>query len=395
MLAMSNASPRKPQPFPSAAAITVEEVLDSITVWVTSRRSRVREFFLDFDRLRSGRCSKSQFARGLNLIGMRLSAAEADVLACHFAEESAQERTKADFKVNYERFCEIVENLTELRARRQEPEPYPRSDFVASASTAEWSHTMLSPVKKVQAKTLEKRVRLLEYFQDFDALRKGMCTQGQVKTVFTILGLDKEIEQADFKALQDCYSRADGMFCYAEFCNDMDLAVSQTSETDPLMQLSSLESTPTSPLSARRNRQFLSEEKKQKVYDLEEKIRARVKFRRCLLRPAFQDLDRTRRGHVTRSQFARVMCMNGFELTNVDVDNLCGVYCDMGNLTEFNYLDFCMSCDPINSYEKGEAMSGTAMENLPKYFDAFGQVTPRQFPRIANCTPRSPLVAAP
>jgi hypothetical protein len=87
--------------------------------------------------------------------------------------------------------------------------------------------------------------------------------------------------------------------------------------------------------------------------------------------------------------------MNGFELTNVDVDNLCGVYCDMGNLTEFNYLDFCMSCDPTNSYEKGEAMSGTAMENLPKYFDAFGQVTPRQFPRIANCTPRSPLVAAP
>jgi Ca2+-binding EF-hand superfamily protein len=249
---------------------------------------------------------------------------------------------------------------------------------------------MLSPVKKVQAKVAEKRVRLYEYFQDFDALRKGLCTQGQVKTVFTILGIDKEIDLADFRALQDCYTRDDGMFCYLDFCNDIERAFVQPPERDPLAQLASSNASFASTLSPRRNRQFLSDERRQKVFELEEKIRARVRFRRCLLRAAFQDLDRTHRGHVTRTQFARIMGMLGFELNEEDVHNLCGVYCDMGNLTEFNYLDFCMSCDPQEQYEVGTA---SEEENHPKYFDVFERITPRQFPRL-DATGRSAVSGA-
>jgi Ca2+-binding EF-hand superfamily protein len=248
-------------------------------------------------------------------------------------------------------------------------------------------------VKKLQSKVVEKRVRLYEHFQDFDNLRKGVCTIGQVKTVFTILGLDKEVSRDDFKALEDYYSRDDGMFCYGDFCYDIDLAFTQPGlERDPLTQLTMPDASSTLP--ARRNKQFLDDTQQQKVYDLEERIRAKVKFRRTLLRPAFQDMDRTRRGHVTRSQFGRVMVMLGFELGEDDINDLCGVYCDIGNLREFNYLDFCKSCDPLQDYEQGESNPVAPTDNLPKYFDVFGQVH-----RLGNTSPgasmpRSPISTA-
>merc|ERR1719162_1194689 len=122
---------------------------------------------------------------------------------------------------------------------------------------------------------------------------------------------------------------------------------------DPMTQLRMPDTSST--LLARRNKQKLSAESAQRVFDLEEKLRARVRFRRCHLRSTFQDMDRTRRGHVTRSQFARIMCMLDFELTAADVDTLCLVYCDMGNDTEFNYVDFCASCDGIETAEATSA----------------------------------------
>jgi len=381
---------------PLPEGLDADAVLEKIIIFVAPRRTRVREFFLDFDKLRSNQVSKTQFARALNIVGIRLSHTEVDVIAQRFAEPG---QTIPDFKVNYDRFCKIVEGLTEDRRPGvdHEPQAFPRSDFIARVSQTDWSHNSLSPVKKLQSKVVEKRLRLYNHFQDFDALRKGFCTCGQVKTVFTILGLDKELGHDDFKSLLDCYSRADGMFCYTDFCADIDLAFTKPNLLkDPMIatmpQLKMPDASSTSP--ARRNRQALSAEAVQKVFDLEEKIRARVKFRRCLLRSAFQDMDRTKRGHVSRSQFARVMGMLGFELAVADIDALSLVYCDMGNVTEFNYVDFCTSCDPKS--ELSDSSNATlpreeASPKTPKYFDAFGQV--HRYPHSVPTTPRLQAVA--
>lgn len=379
---MSIASSPRRNAAPVPSEELVMNLISRIQVFVTPRRVRVREFFLDFDRLRCGRCSKTQFARALNLVGVRLADQEADSLALYFADTSIQAATGPDFKVNYEKFCDLVDGVKSC-TWRLENASFPRSDWTHKPTSAEWSHKNLSPVKKVQSKVVEFRVRLYEHFQDFDALRKGYCTNGQVKTVLTILGLDKQIDQNDFRALQDIYSRSDGMFCYADFCADIDLAFTMPGlEKDPVTQPTMPNSLSTLP--ARRNRQTLSDTQIQQVEDLEERIRARVKNRRCLLRSAFQDMDRTRRGHVTRSQFARVMCMLGFELQKADVDALCSMYCDIGNLVEINYIDFCHRCDPKTDYEEAAAsMTSNTLQEIasPRYFDSFGQVhrilTPR------------------
>merc|ERR1711959_254818 len=124
---------------------------------------------------------------------------------------------------------------------------------------------------KIQAKVVEKRVRLNEYFQDFDPLRKGFCTAGQLKTVLTILQLEKEVDRNDFNHLVEAYTRDDGMFCYALFCRDIDAAFTMPGlEKEPLACTAMPDATTTAP--ARRNKMSLTPSRKQKINALEDKL---------------------------------------------------------------------------------------------------------------------------
>merc|ERR1719181_1394562 len=139
-----------------------------------------------------------------------------------------------------------------------EPPPFPTSPLYLKPDPTKWDHQALNPVKKIQSKVVEKRVRLSEFFKDFDPLRKGFCTAGQLKTVLTISNLEKEVDRNDFNHLVDVYSRDDGMFCWQLFARDVDEAFSVPGlEKDPLATTSLPDAATTAP--GRRNRMSLTE----------------------------------------------------------------------------------------------------------------------------------------
>jgi Ca2+-binding EF-hand superfamily protein len=219
---------------------------------------------------------------------------------------------------------------------------FPKSELILRPDHAEWNQHDMSAVERVQARVVERRLRLMENFQDWDPLRKGYCTLGQLKTVFTLLKID--ISQADFDQLASLYSRDDGQFCYAAFCSEVDQAFTVNGlEKAPLYTVEQHDGRTTLP--ARRSRIKLSPEQEDAIRQIEDQIRARTSTRRILLRTAFQDYDPVKRKHVTRGQFGRVMNTLGFQLDESAIDLLCLVYCDLGNHFEFNYLAFCQSCD--------------------------------------------------
>jgi Ca2+-binding EF-hand superfamily protein len=228
----------------------------------------------------------------------------------------------------------------------------------------------LNPVKKIQSKVVEKRIRLQDVFKDFDSLRKGFCTAGQLKTALTILGLAKDVSKNDFAHLVETYSRDDGMFCYALFIRDIDAAFSVPGlEKDPLMTTPLPDHTTTAP--GRRNRKKMSSAEKQRFFDLEEKVRSRIAKRRILMKPMFQDMDKAHTGLVSRSRFGRVMGMLGFDLDQEELQILAGVYCDRGNHNDFNYVDFIKACDPPNEHEEVamSQLNAPYQDNSPsKYF---------------------------
>jgi Ca2+-binding EF-hand superfamily protein len=227
-------------------------------------------------------------------------------------------------------------------------------------------------VRKIQSKVVERRLRLGEYFRDVDQLRKGFCTAGQLKTVLTILNLEKEIDRSDFQSLVNAYCREDGMFCYEWFIKDVDAAFAVPGlELNPLATTPMPDATTTAP--GRRNRMQIGDKKRKDLNALEDKIRARIRKRRILMKPMFLDMDKAKKGLVTRNQFLRVMgSLLGFDISYEDVALLGSYYCDRGNHTDFNYVDFIKACDPPDEQEEVamSQLNAPYQDQAPsKYFD--------------------------
>jgi len=257
-------------------------------------------------------------------------------------------------------------------------QPFPTSHLVLRADDTEWSQDALTPVQKLQSKCVEKRVRLYEQFQDFDPLRKGFCTVGQVKTVLTLTNLGKEITKQDFDKLCYTYMRDDGLFSYAAFCADIETGFTCPGlEKSPLSVIGRPDATTTLP--ARRNNICVSADRRAICKQVEDKIRSRVCLRRVLIKPMFADMDKTNRGFITRNQFARAMMSLGFELTEIEIGILSSFYCNLGNHLDFNYVDFVKSVDPPDDEVQMASMqmSSPFVDFVPKkYFDTLGRVEP-------------------
>lgn len=456
----------------------IAELIHRAQVYISPRRIRSREFFVNFDPLRSGRCTKVQFGRGLETAGIKMTDMDVEFLAEHFTQDGPN--VQKPQVVSYKAFCdavdkifaeedqlefrstsmsqgfgdrgmspsnsmmmtsmssfspqpvddeemerldhvmhrlaalcksrgivfkylyhdidrgpspspsnmnprrggkvtasqfkrlfpfkkEMVEDDIDLIVKRYstpkgdvnfqaihsdvsevlapEPPPFPTSPLHLKPDGTQWDHMTLNPVTKIQSKVVERRIRLKEYFADVDPLRKGFCTAGQLKTIFTILNLSKDVTKDDFNHLIANYSRDDGMFCYSALCSHVDEAFSRPGlEKDPMATTPLPDATTTAP--GRRNRMTLSGSERKKINAVEDKIKQRIRVRRILMKPSFQDMDRAHKGLVTRNQFQRVMGTLGFELSQQEFSLLAGYYCDRGNHNDFNYVDFIKANDP-------------------------------------------------
>lgn len=336
-----------------------------------------KSFFADHDRapiaspsrtssFMGGKVTKNQFIRKFPF-KKEFTPQDIELLADHYTTE------KGDVH-----FMAMHNDISEVTSH--EPPPFPTSDLILKPDDSVWSQSQLSAVDKLRAKVVEKRVRLYEHFQDFDPLRKGFCKAGQVKAVFTILNLAREIDRSDFEQLVQQYTREDGLFCYKDFVLDIDREFCVPNlEKDPLAQTSMPDARSTLP--ARRNRILLSPERYDQILRLEDKIRWKCKTRRMNLAPAFQDMDRVHTGHITKNQFYRVMISMGFQLTDEEVTLLGNMYCDLGNHLDFNWVDFMKSID-TPSEEVEQALSQLSApyqgDDRPQYFDARGRVITHQ-----------------
>lgn len=490
----------------------VGRIIREIQAFVYPRRVRLREFFVDFDPRRSGRCTKMQLSRALSMAGIALSEQEVALLAEHFLESGPRVQKPQD--VGYGRLCLVVDEVfaaggapasargtpghfspnasqalstlsfspnavadeeralavlqrlatlcrtrgvalkycymdqehrsptspprqnrtgkvtksqflrafpfkkelseadLELLVQRyrspgppgtsavaadgdvhfmalhkdvseamhSEMPPFPRSDLVLKEDGTEWSHQRLHPVEKLVAKAVERRVRLRESFLDFDPLRKGVCTVGQLKTVLNLSGLAKDLDRLEFDHLAAEYLGSEGLFRYRDFCADVESGfATQHLEKDPLAASVMPDAATTAP--ARRNRVVLTPTRQEQIRQLEAAIGARKRKTGTNMKPLFRDMDGTLRGHVTRSQFTRVLSMCGFDLSEAQISLLCAAYCDLGNHVDVNYLDFLRQIDPA-----GEDASVFAAQfglppsererEAPRYFDAAGAVRP-------------------
>mmetsp|Transcript_75949 Transcript_75949/g.180593 ORF Transcript_75949/g.180593 Transcript_75949/m.180593 type:complete len:497 (+) Transcript_75949:150-1640(+) len=259
-----------------------------------------------------------------------------------------------------------------------DPPPFPSSTTSGTLASrpfkhVEWSHAALSPLEKVQTAVVERRLRIYEHFQDFDPLRKGRCTFGQVKTVFTILRLDGLLSRSDMDDLLTAYSKDGEFFDYITFCKYVEAAF-----TTPHLEKDPLGIAPAGVdevMAMRRNKMRMTAEQRVKLEKLLDKIRTKVKQKGMLIKPLFCTMDKRNWGRLTVTQFSRCMSMLGFDLDDEGLDLLCHEFCDLGSAKDINYVDFCKSCDPpSDEMEAANQQMGAPYSGFvpSKYFDETG-----------------------
>jgi len=258
-------------------------------------------------------------------------------------------------------------------------QPFPTSPLYLRPDDTQWSHQSIRAVARIQSKVVEKRIRLREFFQDFDALRKGLCSVGNLRSALTISNLGKELSKSDFEELVNTYAQEDGQFNYLQFCNDVNQAFAVTGlEKMPLFRAEMPDAETTSP--ARRNSMRLGDGTRSKIASVEDRIRTQVQKNGIHLKPLFDDFDRAHRGFVTRSQFTRVMSTINLPQHEDTVGCLAGKYCDFGNHCDFNYKTFLKSVDPPKD-DVEVAMMEMTSPHIPfrprPYFDDRKRVIPR------------------
>lgn len=253
--------------------------------------------------------------------------------------------------------------------------------FSARARTAEGKRTQRSLpegeasasedlIEKLRGHVAERRLQLNGMFHDFDKHRKGVCTVGQVNTVFTVLRI--QLSDKELDCLSSMFGDGAGGFLYRNF-------ISAVTQAPALPAPTSARAVSLASPSSRRQHHSLQSEAQ--LEEIETMVAKRIRMSKLSLKDLFQDFDRTRSGRVTRSQFLRIMDVMECKLTDHQAKLLLQTYCDFDqeeqSTSRFAYLDFCASVAKMEQYASDRSMPYSARTGQPsKYFNLRGQVMP-------------------
>ena len=138
---------------------------------------------------------------------------------------------------------------------------------------------------------------------------------------------------AEINQLLNKYKMQNGLVNYADFCSNIDSVFSDTSDVKTTIDQS-------------KSRATFTEAEQQTLINLLTAVREQVATRRILIKPQFQDFDKSKSCHITVEQFRRVLKDIKLLPPSEDLFQLMiRKYFDKSNIREINYVAFCADID--------------------------------------------------
>ncbi|CAB4016979.1 uncharacterized protein LOC110234356 [Paramuricea clavata] len=323
----------------------VQEILERLASEVKRRRLMVYPFFKDFDRSKAYTrgITKPQFERMLHVLSLNLQANEL-VLICKKFEYPV------GGDINYPAFIqaidpEYVASSKDLISdddfnRSEDPQP-PRPLDLSSVDFGDL-------IGRIRHHVLTNRIRVEEYFQDFDPLRSGSISKSHFRRGLSSLG-QHQLTDAQFEVMALYYSdpKRSGNVIWTQFLRDIEQVFTKRGlEKIPTFAVPSSETFLMDKPGARTDL-----EATELLDQCMHRLRERTKQRRLLAKPCFQDFDKHNNGHVTKSQFRQ--CLQHLEL-NATVKEMEVMEEKFSDDIGVNYIRFLEELQPsekeVNSY---------------------------------------------
>lgn len=322
-------------------------------------------YFKDYDRgiAYTRVVTPTQFGRILHFLSLNVAAEDLKLLLRKFEDPATGD-------VNYPAFVQAVDQefvghtMDDADLSQKGRTNTPVKERVVTAADSNVSYEDL--MARIRHIVLTNRLRVAEFFEDFDPLRSGSISKSQFRRGLSLLGLSKlgqhDITEGQYKLLCDMYTnpQKEDQALWTKFLWDIETVFTQPNlEKDPKVQVPPQEIFRV-PKPGTMDWGYASDDHRSLFDATMDRLRQRSDQRRVLAKPVFQDFDKHNNGHVTKSQFRQCLTMLELHCTEPEMIALEAKYC---NDTGFNYLAFLSELQPE---EKPQFMYVSRLEDIRK-----------------------------
>ncbi|KAJ3285182.1 hypothetical protein HDU79_007514 [Rhizoclosmatium sp. JEL0117] len=347
-------------PFPPPNPL-LSDVIDRLRQYVKHHGSDVKTWFKDFDKYNGGYITANQFRRGIPQNVM--SQEEEDLLVEQYCDKVTgsvnyfKMNTDVNRKVKRTRMDQ-AKLVKKDKGENVENEKVPiGTEELLHAVTGYWpQHPSVRLIEEfIQKQVYRDRIRLIEFFRDYDRHNNGVISEGQFRA-----GMERTeipLDDTQMKILINAYKDKEGRFMYRKFCFSIEEIFTKSNLlSDPLAEVHP----PT--------REFLvlginelSKAEEARMEIILNHFRTLMRERRLLLAPFFEDFDRKLgrnvRGLVTRSHFSRLLSTMRMDVKETDLHLLFKKF-ENKQQTKVNYIEFLRAIDP-ETYPTNRPLPGT------------------------------------
>jgi len=321
---------------------TLQEILKDLKKFFEVNRIEPKPMFYNYDHLKRGKVLKPQFKRTLHSIKYFITDPHVEVLMKKYGDPISGDIDYVSILNDVAEFGENKNTGTEEHKMQKINE----KEFIPTLSSANNFYTYQTHflnldfnikdiMDKIKHTVKINRIRLSEFFEDFDPLRKGSCTKAKFRTALDMANLHLRAEE--FDVLERYYNipeEEDKVF-YKDLIEEVETVFTVKGlEKDPLLRPTEFK-TP----------DFLNPEKrlnKEEEMFLDQTMRKLANLlRKYRVNPKtfFKDADRANIGIIASSKFASTLSFNKLDVSEKEMNILIKRFYS-GNMIEINYYDF-------------------------------------------------------
>ena len=320
----------------------LQEILKEMKTFFEVNRIEPKPFFSNDDRLKRGKVLKSQFKKILHSMKYYISDPHLEILMKKYGDPIPNE-------INYVVILNDAKEFGEKKEGKEEQHSMQKitdKEFVPSLSSANNYYTYQTHflnldfnikdiVDKIKNTVKINRIRLNEFFEDFDPLRKGTCTKAKFRTALDMANLHLRAEE--FDVLEKFFSVPDE--------DDKVYYKDLVEEVDTVFTIKGLEKNPLLRPKDYVIPDFLNPEKRltsEEADFLDKTMRKlgllAIKYR-VMAKSFFRDNDRANIGIVPSSRFASILSFFKLHADEKEMNILIKRFYSKNSI-EINYYDF-------------------------------------------------------
>jgi Ca2+-binding EF-hand superfamily protein len=254
-------------------------------------RLDAKSFFQDQDRHNHFKVSPKQFKQTVTLLGVEINDQETQSVVNIYANKLGD--------IEYMRFlndCDVLSYTI------NDPFTGAKSTYRNTNIDFSGSKAIDGLMQKIREQVKRNRIRVGEFFQDHDPLRKGVIDATKFRT--TLYAQKLQLTTEEYEKLENYFRDPTNpiKIRYFDF----------NEEIESIFTQKDLEKNPTTTLSAFKAPSILDPKSQLSANEEEElnacmkRIGVDVRHRRLLIKPYFQDKDRSNSGFVTATRFRSI-----------------------------------------------------------------------------------------